>query len=137
MPFVWLFLRSFYRHRGGANAVEFALIAPVLILVLSGIVNYGLYFTTSHALQQIANNAARNALGGLTHQERLELAQNTFIEDVTSYSFITPDQALLQLDEANNALTVTLTYAHSDMGLPFIETPSEIRRKATIARGGY
>jgi Flp pilus assembly protein TadG len=131
-----LFLR-FYRDRSGANAVEFALIAPVLILVMSGIINYGLYFSTSHALQQIANNAARNALAGLTQAERLELAQGTLAQDVTTYSFLSADRALLKIDEGEHALTVTLTYANTSIGLPFIEPPTEIERVAIIARGEY
>lgn len=130
-------LQRFYRDRHGSNAVEFALIAPFLILVLSGIINYGLYFSASHALQQIANNAARNALAGLTQAERLELAQSTLAQDVATYSFLSAENALLEVDEAEHALTVTLTYANTQIGLPFIEPPTEIQRVAIIARGEY
>lgn len=45
----------------GASAVEFALIAPVLLAVLFGIVDYGLYFADTLSVQQGLSSAARTA----------------------------------------------------------------------------
>jgi Flp pilus assembly protein TadG len=43
----------------GAAAVEFALVLPVLLLILFGIVDYGLYFSTSIQLRSGLHDAAR------------------------------------------------------------------------------
>lgn len=51
------------RHReGGASAVEFALIVPVLFLLLFGIIDYGLLFFDSIGLRQGAREGARQAV---------------------------------------------------------------------------
>jgi len=48
-----------WRDDRGAAAVEFAIIAPVLILLLIGIVEYGLVFNTQLQLTGAAREAAR------------------------------------------------------------------------------
>ncbi len=45
----------------GASAVEFALLAPVLLALLFGIVDYGLYFADTLSVQQGLSSAARSA----------------------------------------------------------------------------
>jgi Flp pilus assembly protein TadG len=47
------------RRDGGAAAVEFALVAPLLFVVLFGIIDYGIYFADSIALRQGVREAAR------------------------------------------------------------------------------
>jgi len=46
----------------GAAAVEFALVMPVLFMLLMGIVNYGLWFNDSLQLRQGIREAARQAV---------------------------------------------------------------------------
>jgi hypothetical protein len=48
----------------GASAVEFALVLPVLLLILFGIVDYGLYFTNQLAVNQGVQEATRQAVVG-------------------------------------------------------------------------
>lgn len=52
-------LRS--RRERGAAAVEFALVAPVLFLLLFGIMDYGLYFADALSVRQAAGQGARLA----------------------------------------------------------------------------
>lgn len=51
------------RHRrdGGAAAVEFALVLPVLLVLVIGIVNYGLWFSSSLSMRQGVREGARRA----------------------------------------------------------------------------
>uniref|UniRef100_UPI00289A9E19 TadE/TadG family type IV pilus assembly protein n=1 Tax=Brevundimonas sp. TaxID=1871086 RepID=UPI00289A9E19 len=51
--------------REGAAAVEFALVGPILILLLIGIVVYGGWFLTAQTVQAVASEGARAAVGGL------------------------------------------------------------------------
>ena len=47
------------RRDQGAAAVEFALVVPILIVLLLGIVDYGLYFTNALAVRAGVSEAAR------------------------------------------------------------------------------
>ena len=60
---------SIHRRRGhgprretGASAVEFAIILPVLLTLIFGIIDYGLFFFDSIGLRQGAREAARQAV---------------------------------------------------------------------------
>jgi Flp pilus assembly protein TadG len=51
------------RERGAA-AVEFALVLPILLVLLVGIINYGMMFNDSNNLRQGTREAARRAVVG-------------------------------------------------------------------------
>ncbi len=46
----------------GAAAVEFAIVSPVFLLIVVGILAYGLYFGAANSVQQLAADAARAAM---------------------------------------------------------------------------
>jgi Flp pilus assembly pilin Flp len=48
----------------GAAAVEFALVLPILVLILFGIIDYGLFFSNSISAQSGVQTAARQAIVG-------------------------------------------------------------------------
>lgn len=48
----------------GAAAVEFALVLPILVLILFGIIDYGLFFSNSISAQSGVQTAARQAVVG-------------------------------------------------------------------------
>jgi Flp pilus assembly protein TadG len=58
--------RRSYRRRGspraGAAAVEFALVAPLFLLLLAGIIEFGQAFRIEHALCNAARRGARSAV---------------------------------------------------------------------------
>ena len=59
----------------GSNAVEFALIAPVLMFVVMGIICAALYLAMMNSLAQVAADTARYAMIGLDPAERAKLAR--------------------------------------------------------------
>ena len=67
----------FTASRAASAAVEFAIVGPVLLLLMSGIFTYGGYFLTAHTVQQLANDAARASIAGLDDTERLALARES------------------------------------------------------------
>lgn len=79
-----------WRDRRGASAVEFALVAPLLLLFLLGMVAYGIYFGASHSVQQIAADAARTAIAGLDPTERSTLAAQFISRNAGDYPFVDP-----------------------------------------------
>src|SRR3954470_8261614 len=46
----------------GASAVEFALVAPVLFLILFGIIDYGIWFSDSISARQAVRDGARRGV---------------------------------------------------------------------------
>jgi Flp pilus assembly protein TadG len=52
------------RRDAGAAAVEFALVLPVLVLILFGIIDYGLYFSNTLDAESGVQTAARQAIVG-------------------------------------------------------------------------
>lgn len=51
------------RGREGVAAVEFALVGPILVLLLIGIVVYGGWFLMAQSVQALASEGARAAIG--------------------------------------------------------------------------
>jgi Flp pilus assembly protein TadG len=131
--------------RTGASAVEFALVAPLFIFVLIGIVTFGTYFGMVHSVQQLASEAARASIGGLDQEERAELASAAVEALAPSYPLISP--ARLEVDTATDPenpdfFRVRLTYDASASAIwafdGLVPLPSsQIERGAAIRRGGY
>lgn len=142
MVFLRRCLKSWFRREDGAAAVEFAIVGPMFLVLLFGIVSYGGYFWMAHAVQQITNDAARAAVGGLTASERQNLAQAVLQSEMGSYAYLSPQAATVSIVNQNQTLTVQVSYNAS--GSPFwamtklVPMPSStIQRQAVIQLGGY
>jgi len=61
--------------RGGA-AVEFAILAPVLLSLVAGGVFYSRWFTVASQTQNLASDGARAAVAGLDDAERTTIVSN-------------------------------------------------------------
>src|SRR5690606_9192807 len=81
-------------HRG-ASAIEFALLAPVFLLLVLGALCYGIYFGAAHSVQQLAADAARAAVAGLDGNERTALATAFIAANGASYVLIDPEKLTL------------------------------------------
>jgi Flp pilus assembly protein TadG len=135
-------LHDFLSCRRGASALEFAIIGPVFCVLLFGILAWGGYFWMAHAVQQLANDGARVAVGGLDPTERAALAQASLTAEIGSYSFLDRSAASLSVQDNNQQLAVQVAYDASRS--PFfslsklIPMPSSIiTRKAISQLGGY
>ena len=135
-------LRTFHRRIDGAVLVEFAFVGPILVVMLLGIVAYGGYFWVSHAVQQLANDAARAAVGGLDSSERTALAQSSLTGSMGNYAFLEPQAAQVTVTGDTTNLKIAVAYDASNS--PFfaikglVPLPSStITRQASIRLGGY
>ena len=129
------------RQRRGSIAVEFALIAPILIFMVIGMIVYGGWFWLAHSVQSLAYESARASLGGLDATERRQLA----LDFVTSRSTemgvpIATNAVAVQSD----AQVVTVTIGYDISGHPLmvlrnltVPPPQMIERKAVVRLGGY
>ncbi len=133
-------LRFRRAQRGGA-AVEFAIIGPVLLLLLFGMITYGGYFMTAHTVQQVANDAARAAIAGLDDAERLSLAREAATDAIARQPDMQGELAAISVLRSGPTVAVTLTYDASEDAFWAFESlvPSpdrRIERTATIRVGG-
>jgi Flp pilus assembly protein TadG len=108
-------LSRFRRARGGATAVEFALIAPVFIAVLVAVLQVGIVFFAEQALQSAAVAASRLVLTGQAQNSSMTQAQflNAICPSVQSLftcSSIMVDVQNYSSFGAANYSTPTLTY---------------------------
>lgn len=95
-----------FRHAArGSVAVEFSLMAPLLLLFVLGLVGFAVVLSTASGLQQLAAEAARASIGGLSDAERTQIAQAFVASHAVSYPFLDPKQ----LTVATSALTVPMT----------------------------
>ncbi len=130
--------------RKGASAVEFALLAPLFIFLLLGMVAYGIYFGASHSLQQISADAARTAVAGLDAAERQALVDRFIAANAAGYPFIDALKLTVAANDSAadaNQFVVSVTYDARELpiwnlfsALPLPDTT--IARRSTIRIGG-
>lgn len=81
----------FFRNDSGGAAVEFAILAPVYLMMLCGMLAYGLYFGAAHSLQQLAADAARISIAGLDRAERDRLVGSYLDRHAGEYMLLDRD----------------------------------------------
>jgi Flp pilus assembly protein TadG len=130
--------------RRGASAVEFAMLLPLFLALVFGIVIFGSYLAVVHGLQQLAAEAARSSIAGMSASERSSIATSYVSTNVGTYPLITANQVSVNAATSPsdpNVFVVTVTYNASGMfiySLPFVPAPSStIVRSAAIPFGGF
>lgn len=132
------------RNTRGASAVEFALLLPVYLLLVLGMVAYGLYFGAAHSVQQLAADAARSAVAGLNPPERDALVRQFVARNAASYPLLDPDRLVVDPGPSPfdpDQYLVVLRYDASALPLwnlyPPIPLPHPvITHRSTIRNGG-
>jgi Flp pilus assembly protein TadG len=130
--------------RSGAAASEFAIVAPLFLLLMLGMIAYGIYFGASHSIQQIAADAARTAIAGLNQAERQQLVAGFISRNVSGYAFVDPGKLTVEARDRShdgNQFEVQVSYEASHLpiwnllaGLAMPDTT--ITRSSTIRIGG-
>ncbi len=121
------------------------MILPSFMAIVFGIVMFGSYLAVVHGVQQLAAEAARSSIAGLSETERSSLATAYVTANVNSYPLIAANHISVNAATSatdSNVFVVTVNYDASGLfiySLPsFIPAPpSTIVRSAAIPRGGY
>ena len=129
----------------GVAAVEFAIVAPVFMFLLFGMIAYGVFFGAVHSVQQLAANSARAAMGGFDLEEREELVRDHVTAVLTNDGLLKSENLIVSVNEIEDRadfIKVTISYDATTLpiwnlynGLPLPEPV--IRREAIIRSGGY
>ena len=126
------------------SAIEFAILAPVFLLMLAGMMAYGIYFGAANSIQQIAADAARTAIAGLDEGERDNLVERYLNLNAEDYLFIERDRLSFSIGDKPDdpsQYRVTIRYDASDLPiwnlyLPLPLPNPVIAYTSTIRRGG-
>lgn len=135
---------TFRKEKSGTAAIEFAILSPLFILLLMGMIAYGIHFGASHSIQQIAADAARTALAGVNANERSTLASNFVRLNAGGYPFVDPQKLTVEARDSaadGNQFVVALRYDATDLPIwsLFRDLPmpgKTISRQSTIRVGG-
>ncbi|MGX7872060.1 TadE/TadG family type IV pilus assembly protein [Mesorhizobium sp. ORM6] len=136
--------REFRTDASGTSAVEFALLSPLFILLLLGMVAYGIYFGAASSIQQIAADAARTAIAGLNQTERQTLVATFLANNASGYPFVDSSKLTYQANDSTadgSQFVVSIQYDARNLPIwnlfPGITMPgTTITRQSTIRVGG-
>jgi Flp pilus assembly protein TadG len=134
----------FVRCKRAASAVEFALLLPLFLAFVFGMVVFGAYLAMVHDVQQLAAEAARSSVAGLTDSERNSIATSYVTSNAGTYPLLIAAKLSVNAAPSTNdanVYVVTVNYDASGSfiyNLPFVPAPSStIVRSAAIPYGGF
>ncbi len=79
-------IRSFWHERDGVSAVEFAFVLPIVVILLSGIFQFGFAFFMQGHMAEVARDTSRRvAVGELTQSEAISFAESSLINPGVTY----------------------------------------------------
>ena len=120
------------REERGAAIVEMALVLPLLLALLMGVLVYGQYFMLAHNVQQAANDGARASIVGLDAADRSAVANRAVARSLQAVG----GTHSVAISETGEAITVAVTYTAPGDSLlrsSFVPSPGEvIRARATF-----
>jgi len=116
VPGWWRRLRALPRDERGVTAVEFVFVAPILILILAGILQFGLVLYLQNHMNDVARDISRRvAVAELTEAEGEAAAQNELINWGMTYTVdvVMPDPS----DPTDRDIDVTISVPMSQASL--------------------
>jgi len=109
------------RARSGTAALEFGLVAPIFLMLVVGIMTFGLYFGSLIAVTNAAAEGARASVAGLTDTERSSLAVAAATTTFASYAPFLQSSLMTvsaQADPSNSGrFQVSVSYNFSSYNL--------------------
>jgi Flp pilus assembly protein TadG len=129
--------RRLLRDARGAALIEMALVLPVLMMLVMGIIVFGEWLSCANALQQSANEGARASLSGLTQEERALTARQTVTDSLSHYDGIDQRKVVIGVQDDGATVKVTVDYDMSDqpvMKLPFVPIPDKVISRSSAVR---
>ena len=114
----------FWRGEEGAVAVEFALVLPLLLAILLGIVCFGQYFSIAHSLQQLAAESARHSVLELSEANRMAKAEEYILGASSRLPILQSGKVSHAISPATTAgpgIVVTISYNLSGSAIDLVD----------------
>ncbi len=130
------------KRREGSAAIEFALVGPLLIMMLVGMVVYGGWMWLAQSVQTLATESARAAVGGLNSAERVNLAKAFVAAEAENGAGLARDHLTVFVDSDEAAIRVRIRFDARDHPIMMMSgllpsPPAVIERTAIVRTGGY
>ena len=118
-------LNRLARNQRGGAAIEFALLAPVFIALMMGVVEVGVYMQNYSAVRSLATDAPR--FTAVEYQKNNKISDTTLENNIRSLAIASPynlndDRLSVAVDEVSPSpidgarqFSLTLTYALPDI----------------------
>jgi Flp pilus assembly protein TadG len=140
-----LLARRAVRDDCGTAAVELAIVFPVFLAMLLGILAYGIYFGAVHSAAQLAADAARASVAGLSDTERAAIALQQVSSTAPTYPLLKANKLTTTAGPVAgdpSSFQVAISYDARSLPIwsfaPFLPLPAQtILRTAVVKRGGY
>lgn len=128
--------------RAGSAAVEFALVGPLLILLLTGMLVYGGWFWLAQCVQSLASESARAAVAGLDADERRALARAYVDQEGAEVYGFDPGALDVEVAATADVIRVRIAFDASDHPMMLLAAvvpapPMRIERSAVVRLGGF
>lgn len=113
-------------NTAGTVSIEFAILIPIFLAILFGIIVFGTQYATRIALTYAAAEGGRAAVAGLDSDERKTLAKQAISNALNALDpLVDPDEAVVTVDlaQAGQQEQITISIAYSDnrfATLPFV-----------------
>ena len=122
-------MASKLQKQKGSVAIEFALLLPLLLLILGLIIDYGWYFTNWIQLTNAVSAGARAGIKAEQDPNATATATN-----VVNENFWDSVQISVTEQDSPRRITVTATYNYTPLMGPFTESlvPQTIKTRATM-----
>lgn len=129
----------------GMAALEFALLAPALLMLVFAIIIYSFWFSALMGVRQAASEGARAAMAGLSTTERATLARARAQAVITGYGALLSSGGSPQIDagaDGTGVFKVRVSYDMSGSTLMryagFIPMPStNLSASVIVTNGSY
>ncbi len=124
----------------GASAVEFALVVPLLLLILLGVIQYGVGLYQVQVFTSLVSDAAKNAATGISSCSAFtstvrSMADGSGVDGASvsvrvSWLAQDPSNAYIPSGSATRLglAKVTATFTPFQLAVPFVPFPSQITR---------
>jgi Flp pilus assembly protein TadG len=141
----WISARALSRNRRGVAALEFAMVAPMFLVLVYGGIVYGIFFATWIMVAEAASEGARASLAGMSASERQSLASTTVNRVFASYEPLlsTQNMSLSFPATANQnlfAVSIGYDFSHSPFATFATLVPlpaTNPTATVTVSNGGY
>ena len=108
------FARRLQADSSGSTIVEAAIALPIMIMLLLGVISYGIWFMAAHSLQQAANDGARASLAAMDQAERVTIVNDVVKAGVLASGTVNYSKITVQTSLVGSQFIVRLSYDPSD-----------------------
>ena len=118
---------------------------PVFLLIVLGILTYGIYLGSAHSVEQLAADAARASVAGLSDSERVQIATQHVTTNAGGYPLLNASKIAVEAGASPldaSQFRVMVRFDASDLPIwimsGIVPMPDRvIERTSIIKRGGF